>query len=137
MRALQQDEAGFDMPLTPLIDIVFLLLIFFLVATTFATREVDHRIRLPEAAEAGAAESLPEVLVVNLRADGVVVVDGRITEADTLREKLGSWRAARPGGRVAIRADGGADYGGVARVLGLCHAVGVVDVDLPVRPAGD
>ncbi len=134
MRALNQEDEGFDVPLTPLIDVVFLLLIFFLVATTFARNEIDQKVRLPEAEGGTKGEPVSDNLVVNVRRDGTLVVNGRIVDEKGLRTLATEWHGTHPDRRAVIRGDDGAPYGRIMRVMGLCKAVGIVNVDLPVVP---
>ncbi len=137
MHRLRDESDAFDIPLTPLIDVVFLLLIFFLVATNFTRKEVDQKVKLPRAEGGARNTGMPRNLVVNIRRDGTLVINGRVHEYDALRETVRQWRAESPEGRVAVRCDGRASWKRIARVLGACHAAGVENVDLPVMPDGD
>ena len=137
MRAARLEDEEPLLPLTSLIDVVFLLLVFFLAATNFTRKELDQQVQLPRSGRPeDAAVPAPESLVINIRADGVLVVNGRVQDVDGLRETARSWRAARLAAglpsRAAIRGDGRAPYETVMRVLGLCRREGIVEVDLPV-----
>jgi len=66
------DELGIN--LTPLIDVVFLLLIFFMVSTTF-TKESQLSIQLPEASEA-RTEQQPKMLLIEISGDGAFAIKG-------------------------------------------------------------
>ncbi|MDR3078056.1 MAG: biopolymer transporter ExbD [Planctomycetota bacterium] len=136
MKAMRDDEVC-DIPMTSLIDVVFLLLIFFLVATNFTRREMDHSIVLPNS-EAGTDNSLAPVrLVVNIRNDGSLVVNGRMVDDDAeLRNLVAGFVSARPGRPAVIRADARVPYRVVMRVFGICRAGGVARVDLPVLDSG-
>lgn len=70
----RSQEVGVD--LTPLIDVVFLLLIFFMVSTTF-TRESHLQIELPEASGEPAPASEVEQIDVVINADGQYILNGR------------------------------------------------------------
>jgi biopolymer transport protein ExbD len=135
MASWRNESEAAEVPLTPLIDVVFLLLIFFLVATTFSRREVDERVRLPEGVRREAPRAAEEAFVINLRREGVLVVDGRVVEERELGTALRAWRGQHPERGVAIRGDEGVAYGRVARVLGLVRGAGITRVDLPVYAA--
>lgn len=138
MRAWRETEDECEIPLTPLIDVVFLLLIFFLVATNFTRKELDQQVKLPRA-EGGARETAPgKQLVINLRAGGEAVVSGRLVSDADLRRVVADWRAENPNERVVLRGDESVRYGRFAQVMGLCRALGVTNVDLPVEdsPSG-
>ena len=75
-----------DLPvlnLTPMIDVVFLLIIFFMVATKFVEIEHDIDLELPDVAAAAPSTPAPKQRVVSVRADGTVALDG---QALTLEE---------------------------------------------------
>ena len=136
MKAMRDDDV-YDIPLTSLVDVVFLLLIFFLVATNFTRRETEHSIVLPNS-EAGTSDSRPPArLVVNIRNDGSLVVNGRLLDDDAeLRGMAADFASSRPGRPAVIRADARVPYHAVMRVFGICRAVGVARVDLPVLDSG-
>ncbi len=136
MPKVQQDDDAFEVPLTPLIDVVFLLLIFFLVATNFTRKEIDHQVRLPKSEGGVKQEIVPENLVINVRKDGTVVIDGRVVEKDDLRMRVVAWHEQNPQKRVDLRGDADVPYRHMARVMGMCKAVGVEQVDLPVEEVG-
>ena len=72
---IQTDEsqAAITIELTPIIDMVFLLLVFFLVATTFHQTEREMRIALPAASSAGPISAILQELIVNIDADGQII----------------------------------------------------------------
>lgn len=131
MKALHEEE-NFEIPMTSLIDIVFLLLIFFLVATNFSRRETDHSVMLPKSEAGVKAENVPNRLVVNIRQDEVLVVNGSVMTVDELRSLAENFVAVHPGRPAVIRADARVPYRMVMRVFGICRGAGVVNVDLPV-----
>jgi biopolymer transport protein ExbD len=137
MKAMR-DEEQYEIPMTSLIDVVFLLLIFFLVATNFSRRETDHAVILPNS-EAGTVDAkVPARLVINIREQGVVVVNSRILDGDAaLRKTVAEFVAAQPGRPAVIRADARVPYRNVMRVFGICRAGGVARVDLPVMDSGE
>ncbi len=119
MRLDTSDEGDNTISLTPLIDVVFLLLIFFLTATTFSREEVEMDLDLPEAAsgEAGGGE---QTIVINIDRDGRLVMNGRgVTEA-ALHQKLRAAAARNRDRQVLIRGDTEARYGIVAKVFDAC-----------------
>lgn len=133
MRTDPEDEERFEVPMTPLIDVVFLLLIFFLVATNFTRKEIDHKINLPRVGGGERPAQIPENLVINIRADGTIVVDKRVVEADELRLIVQRWQQRKPGKPVNIRADKNVIYAKVMGVLALCKRMKVDTVHLPVE----
>src|SRR5688572_16480786 len=110
----EDDVKGID--LTPMIDMVFLLLIFFLAATTFAREEVEMDLRLP-AVKSGQQSKGEHQLVVNVFADGRMVVDGRTVTLEALRQKLQAAAARDKNQAVLVRGDKQAQFGAGIQVL--------------------
>jgi biopolymer transport protein ExbD len=122
--------------LTPIVDMVFLLLIFFLVATTFHQTERELAIELPEAASGTPISVALRELVVNIDASGAVVVSGRPLEVDALQELVREAVAANPEQKVAVRADQRAEWSAVVRALDAVRSGGVQSPWLDTIPAG-
>jgi biopolymer transport protein ExbD len=83
----RQRREEVNVNLTPLIDVVFLLLIFFMVSTTF-TKETHLEVDLPEAAEATQLEEQPQTVDIIISPEGTFSVNGQPlinTQAETLR----------------------------------------------------
>ncbi len=132
MKALAAEDDRFEAPLTPLIDIVFLLLIFFLVATSFTRKEIDQQVTLPTVGGGAAATVAPGSLVINIRDDATLVIDRRVVDVADLPAAVRAWKEGHPGGRAVLRGDGGVTYQQVMAVLGVCRAEGVEKIDLPL-----
>lgn len=79
---LEKGTALSSLSLTPLIDIVFLLLIFFLVATEFADEERELLIDLPSASEAQPVTAQPQQITVNIKRDGTYIMQRRVVKLD-------------------------------------------------------
>lgn len=120
------DEENFDIPMTPMLDIVFQLLIFFLLATTIQEEERDLLINLTSGsmgAEQGAAATTP--LVLSVRKDGSYTLGGVVIEWGELRKRLldaGRGKAKRVG---YVRPDKGVAHEKVAQVYQLCAEAGI------------
>ena len=118
-----------DINLTPLIDIVFLLLIFFMVSTTFERKSAIH-VTLPKASQESTG-SVSEVIQIAINARGQVYVGGRAladarhaTIREALREALGD-REAVP---VLIDADAAASHQSVIRVMDSARRLGLFKI---------
>lgn len=130
-----EDEPDDGINMMPLIDVVFLLLIFFLAATTFAREEVELDLRLPEA-RSGTASAPTRPLVVNLLADGRISVDGRDVTIEALRQKLAAAGSRQPDLSVLVRGDRNAQFGIGLQVLDACRLAKITKVDFAALPAG-
>lgn len=118
-------ELGSGVDLTPVIDMVFLLLIFFLAATTFHQTEREMQIALPHAASAGPISAALREIVVNVDSGGRMIVAGRTIEAEPLREMVCGAVAANPQQKVTVRGDRNTAYANIVRVLDICKGCGV------------
>jgi len=121
----EQDEEP-EINLTSLIDVVFLLLIFFMVSATFE-RQALLRVELPEAATS-ERESLPDrVELVITETGDYFVGDNMLADErrDTLRLALSQAFADRPEALLVIRADARAEHGLVVRAMDAASAEGI------------
>lgn len=118
-------DAGIAIDLTPVIDMVFLLLIFFLVATTFHQTEREMQIALPVASSAAPISTLLQELVVNVDAQGQIILSGRRVSAGDLRGVVQEAVAANPDQKVTVRADRNTIYSNVVTVLDICKTAGI------------
>lgn len=132
---LDLDDADdeFAMNLTPMLDVVFNLLLFFLAATTFAREEVAMDLRLPQA-RSGAESKGGHQLVVNVFADGRVQVDGRVVTIEALRQKLQAAAARDKDQAVLVRGDKQAQFGIGLQVLDACRLAKIGKVDFAALP---
>ncbi|XKE46762.1 biopolymer transporter ExbD [Halomonas organivorans] len=132
MRVPRTRREPVEVNLTPLIDVVFLLLIFFMVSTTFETRQALE-LELPESVTGVAAEVSPVTVVVT--ADGGYRLGDRILAADELGEALAAEaERAREHGLV-VEADARAAHADVVRVLDRAGAQGIRRVRIATAEA--
>ena len=123
-----------DLNLTPLIDVVFLLLIFFMVSTTFEMKS-EINIKLPEAAE-NRAEVVPDSIVVALDANGRVFVDDNPlvnAQITTIREALRQSAQKLDNPSVIINADANATHQSVVRVMDAARQLSLTRITFATR----
>lgn len=134
---LSRGSVGFNM--TPMIDVVFLLIIFFLVSSHLARQEIQLQLDLPDAGSGRRPEEDPQTrrVVVNVLPDrsagGNLVVGGRVVHEDELAEMIGY--ESRRSGRaleVRIRSDRKVPYRVVEPVMIACAKAGVWKVTFAV-----
>lgn len=112
--------------LTSLIDVVFLLLIFFMVSTTFVNQPSAMDVDLPTSSSTDVITEGEDV-AITLTVDGRILVDGRGVTIEQLSAELRRIAREDPGTQVVVRADRGLTYQrlidvmGMARDLGLAH----------------
>lgn len=118
-------NASLAIEMTPMIDMVFLLLIFFLVATTFHQEEREMQIALPVAQAAGPISISLREIIVNVDRDGRIIVGGQTISADSLRSMISDAVDANPEQKVTVRGDRDAVYANIVRVLDVCKGAGI------------
>jgi biopolymer transport protein ExbD len=120
-------QSGGEEPinLMPLIDMVFLLLIFFLVATTFAEEEREAELKLAETSSIEPISAPPPQLIVNIMKDGTLKVSGDVVKRAQLSEMLETIVRDDPDRQVLIRADRKVRFHHYAGVVNLCLRKGI------------
>ena len=120
--------------LTSMLDVVMLLIIFFMVGTKFAEEERQTGSQLPSVSENFALSGQPDEIVVNVDANGQVKVQGEDLTPDSLRILLDAARFAFPNQAVLIRGDGRCEYQQVMDVFSTCKEVGIKNVSVAHAP---
>ncbi len=118
----QGKNNSLSLDMTPLLDVVFLLLIFFVLTTTFASNpgiEVD----LPKAA---SGEILPpsDSIIIVVAADGSIMHESKQFSLEEIQEKFAFYQSERPGASVIIQADETARHGVVIKILDIARTYG-------------
>lgn len=131
MRIRDNDAEG-EQPInmTSMMDVVFNLLIFFLVATTIAEQEREINLQLPRTSAVRPLSAPPEQLIINIREDGSKVVSGRTYSDEELQGLLTKSAVEEPGRAVLIRADERSLHKYFAGVARICRQAGVHEVKI-------
>jgi len=129
----QPPSAGFQ--LAPMIDIMFLLLCFFIAAQIYAQWESEIDIKLPTAETGEVPDRLPLEIIINIREDGVAIVNQRQLQQDGLSDLLTRIVEIHPGLPVLIRADKRTAYEHVIGVLDLCRQVDIWNISFATSAA--
>lgn len=131
---IDEDEPAIN--LTPMIDVVFTLLVFFMLATKFAERERELGVDLPVASAASPAAADQRELVINVTRDGRVSIDGRALEGEALFHFLEDTAQRTPGIPVTLRGDRRGAYDEIVQVLNECMRAGLSDLSLSTLDDG-
>ena len=125
MAIRQEDEAPVEVQLTPLIDCVFLLLIFFLVSSQLKKVEKRLEVDLPSAHVVKTYKQTPDIISVGVNARGNLFVNARAVGSGGLMDALREAKAAAPGRRVVIDGDVRAPFRAVVQALDACAMQGL------------
>jgi biopolymer transport protein ExbD len=134
--AIEAERSGLQ--LAPMIDVVFLLLIFFLVTWAFARFETELDVRVPVAKQGADPNRSVGEIIVNVRRDGSLVLEGQgITPAELL-DRLTRVAAHYKDVAVILRGDRQTSYENIVNVLDLCRDAGIWNVAFATnRPESD
>jgi biopolymer transport protein ExbD len=115
-----------SLSLTPLIDIVFLLLIFFLVSTRFAEEDRELDVDLPTASEAQPLVATPREIFINIDQEGRFFLGNQQMGSVDLRRQLERLATNNPLNQTAVvRADRHCDWQHVATAFDICQSAGI------------
>jgi biopolymer transport protein ExbD len=119
--------------LTSMIDVTFLLIIFFMVGTKFTELERKIGLKVPQVSDAGALTSAPEKKIVNVYKDGHITLDQQSVSIDELTARLNAARRQYQDLGVLVRGDGAGQFQRVAEVLNACKQAGIAELAISVR----
>lgn len=134
MNFAARDEPEPQFQLAPMIDIIFLLLIFFVATYTVAQEERTLDINLPAAQAAEEKARVLEDIVVNLNRDGKVTLNRRPYTLKNLRGRLRQLAQFTDKAGVIIRADGACEHRYVVKVMDMCADLGIRRVSFSTAP---
>ena len=121
------------MNMIPMIDIMFNLIIFFLVGTQFASMERNIALKVPEVVDRGALTEAPRRRVVNVYRDGRITLDEKPVDLESLSQRLATVRTQYNDLGVIVRGDGQGQFQRVAEVLTACKQAGIQELGISVR----
>ena len=131
MRFRNESEENFSLDLTPLIDVVFLLLIFFMVSTVFVDFKRQMDISLPSSKSSVPSETLKPVKV-ELTVDKQIFLNGEKINLREFETALSKIDASKKNTAV-IRADKNLPYGDVIKIMGMLQSVQILDIAVAVK----
>ncbi|WP_193212041.1 ExbD/TolR family protein [Luteolibacter marinus] len=121
------------MQLAPMIDIVFLLLIFFIVTWQFSRSETEVKISVPSSQEGADPKRVLGEIIVNVRATGEVVVEGMEMSQAQLKEKLAAIAKQHKNQPVRLRGDAKCEYQTIVEVIDTCQRAGIWNISFATQ----
>lgn len=130
MKFRKRQAEGLELQIVSLIDVVFLLLIFFLMGTTFVDLLDKLDIRLPESSVTNRQQRRNHLIEMSV--DGRLFLDGSAVSMEELEPRLEQvyWDPGMGGRVVIIKADKRVTHGDVVKVMGICKKAGVLQVGI-------
>lgn len=121
--------------LTSMMDVLFLLIIFFMAGTKFTELERKIGLSVPQVADPGTLSAAPEKKVVNVYHNGQITLDRQAVTVAELTARLAAARAQYKDLGVLVRGDATGEFKNVAVVLGACKQAGIAELAISVRLA--
>ena len=114
--------------IAPMVDILLVLLCFFVITWTMARKENELDVRVPAAQAAQESNPVVNQTVLNVKSDGTIVWDRKQISRETLQEKLKSLASLYPDYAIILRGDVKTDYEHIVQVLDTCRQAGIWNV---------
>ncbi|MCC6425478.1 MAG: biopolymer transporter ExbD [Phycisphaerales bacterium] len=127
-------EGDLHIDFVPMVDVLFNLLIFFLLATSMAQMEREMHIALPHASASGPITSALREVIINVDDQGRAIVAGTPMSDEELAATLKTAVGVNPDQKVSVRGDRTTAYANVARVLDVCKGAGIQQPYLETIP---
>jgi len=129
----ENEGSDSDINLTPMLDVVFIMLIFFVVTTSFV-KEAGVEVNRPSAETARQQEQAN--ILIAIRPNGEIWIDNRSVDVRAVRANVERLRAEFPEGQVVIQGDREAQIGLLVRVMDQVRLTGITDVAIAADDGG-
>ncbi|MDP7057623.1 MAG: biopolymer transporter ExbD [Nitrospinaceae bacterium] len=131
MRFRRESEENFALDMTPLIDVVFLLLIFFMVSTVFVDFKRQMEISLPSS-KSSVPDEVSKPIELEVTVDKQVFLNGEKVRLRDLESVLAKIDVSKKSAAI-IRADKNLPYGDVIKIMGLLQSAKILDISVAVK----
>lgn len=125
------------MQLAPMIDILFLLLAFFIISWQFTRSETELSVSVPTAEEGADPSRQRGEIIINILNDGTIRVEGLTVDLPQLNEKLSAIAKQYQNQPVRIRGDGGVPYQRIVEVIDTCQKAGIWNISFATQRPGE
>ena len=127
-RRQAEPPQAFGFMIAPMIDILLVVLVFFIVTWNFALAENELDVRVPSAAKANEPQPYVGQVVINIKADGTVIVNRQQKSSQELLDLLKKLSQLYPDQAVIVRGDQGVEYKHIVEVLDICRQADIWNV---------
>jgi len=118
----------FGFQIAPMVDILLVLLVFFIVTWNFALTENELEVQIPTATKAKESQQYVGQVVVNVKENGEIVFNRKAVSSDELLERLEALSKLYPDQAVILRGDHRVDYKYIVDVLDICRMANIWNV---------
>jgi biopolymer transport protein ExbD len=114
--------------IAPMVDVLLVVLVFFIVTWNFALSENELDVRVPTASKANETQPYVGQIVINIKADGTIVVNRQSKSSQELLALLKKLSQLYPDQAVIVRGDQGVEYKHIVDVLDICRQADIWNV---------
>ena len=114
--------------MAPMIDMVFLLLVFFMCVSTLAQAEKQAPVELPESQRSKVPDDLSGRGIISVDVDGTIYIGSREVELEDMKRRIASTLQENPDLRIQLRADRKTAFAHIRKVLQGCAEIGAYEV---------
>ena len=133
MKFRNHKMAPAELQLAPMLDVVFQLLIFFLVSFEFQRTELDMKVSVPSAQEGADPKRALGEIIVNVRESGEVMVENQTMTQAQLKEKLSAIAKQHKNQPIRLRGDAKCDYQTIVEVIDTCQKAGIWNISFATQ----
>ena len=127
-RRQAEPPQAFGFMIAPMVDILLVVLVFFIVTWNFALAENELDVRVPSAAKANEPQPYVGQVVINVKSDGTIVVNRQAKTGPELLDQLRKLSQLYPDQAVIVRGDEAVDYKHIVEVLDICRQADIWNV---------
>ena len=127
-RRQAEPPQAFGFMIAPMVDILLVVLVFFIVTWNFALAENELDVRVPSAAKANEPQPYVGQVVINVKSDGSIVVNRQAKTGTELLDQLKKLSQLYPDQAVIVRGDEAVDYKHIVEVLDICRQADIWNV---------
>jgi biopolymer transport protein ExbD len=124
----RSEPAVMAFQIAPMVDILLVLLCFFIMTWSMARKENELDVRVPSANSANESNAVVNQTILNVKADGTVVINKKVLTSAELLEKLKSLAELYPDYAIILRGDIKTEYQRIVSVLDICRDAGIWNV---------
>jgi biopolymer transport protein ExbD len=124
----QAEPRIFGFMIAPMVDILLVVLVFFIVTWNFALSENELDVRVPSAAKANETQPYVGQVVINIKADGTIIVNRQPKTLPELLQLLRKLSQLYPDQAAIVRGDQGVEYKHIVEVLDVCRQADIWNV---------
>lgn len=133
MKFENRQPPAISIQLAPMIDILLLLLCFFIISWQFSQSETELSVSVPTAHEGAESQRMRGEIIINVLADGEIRVEGLTVDRPELFDKLSKIAKQYENQPVRIRGDGDAAYQHIVEVIDTCQKAGIWNISFATQ----